>query len=255
MIAVISPAKTLDFETGTSISWSTIPEYLSDSQKIINVLKKLSSEEVQTLMNISGNLADLNLERYAAWSKKMETPEAKQALLAFKGDVYIGLDAASFTVSDLEFAQDHLRILSGLHGLLRPMDLIRPYRLEMGTKLPVNGSENLYKFWGSKITKLLNKALKEAACPVLINLASDEYFKSIQPKELKAKVIKPVFKDFKNDKYKVISFFAKKARGMMGAYMIKNRLADPEQLKLFDWEGYAFNEPLSNKNEWVFTRG
>jgi len=199
-------------------------------------------------------LGSLNFGRYQDWQPSFTTDNAKQALLAFKGDVYTGLQAEEMSEDDLQWAQNHLRILSGLYGLLRPLDLMQPYRLEMGTKFANAGGKNLYEFWGEKITEGLNAELAKQPTPVLINLASNEYFKAVKPKVLNAEIITPVFKDWKNDKYKIISFFAKKARGLMSQYIIKNRIEDAEQIKQFALAGYQYNEAMSSAKEWVFTR-
>lgn len=254
MLMVISPAKTLDFETLPTTSEHTTPDFLDDSEELIEQLREMSPHDVSALMKISDKLGNLNFDRYLSWDKKFTLDNAKQALLAFKGDVYTGLDAESLSGDDLIWAQDHLRILSGLYGLLRPLDLIQAYRLEMGTKL-VNGcGKDLYQFWGSKITDALNQQQADESLPVLVNLASNEYFKSVQSKQLNAEIITPVFKDWKGDKYKIISFYAKKARGLMVAYIIRNRLNDVEQIKNFDSEGYVYNPAMSSAKEWVFTR-
>ncbi|MGB0524356.1 MAG: peroxide stress protein YaaA [Flammeovirgaceae bacterium] len=255
MLVVISPAKTLDFESKPVIQDYSLPLFLDDSEKVIKKLRSLSKKKVKELMNISDKLVDLNKARYAQWDRQFDPENAKQAVLAFKGDVYVGLDAETFSEEDFEFAQNHLRILSGLHGVLKPLDLIRPYRLEMGTKLPVGRRKDLYHFWDKKVTEVLNDNFEETTSKVLVNLASNEYFKVIQPKYLKGEVITPVFKDLKGDQYKVVSFFAKKARGMMAAFIIKNKIEEVEHIKAFDTEGYAYNADLSNGNEWVFTRG
>ncbi|MEH0157152.1 peroxide stress protein YaaA [Limibacter armeniacum] len=254
MLTVISPAKTLDLEQNTNGHFHSAPAYMEEASELINVLKEYSTSEIQELMGISDKLADLNKERFAAWKKDYKVASAKQAVLTFKGDVYQGLEAEKFNQDELHFMQGHLRILSGLYGLLKPMDLIQPYRLEMGTQLPVNGKKNLYEFWDNKLAEDLNTVFAKTEKPVLVNLASNEYFKAAKAKNIKAEVITPVFKDYKNGKYKVISFFAKKARGMMVAFMVKNRITNPEDLKAFDVEGYSFNAEMSKGNEWVFTR-
>jgi cytoplasmic iron level regulating protein YaaA (DUF328/UPF0246 family) len=254
MLMVISPAKTLDFETLPTTSEHTTPDFLDDSEELIEQLREMSPHDVSALMKISDKLGNLNFDRYLSWDKKFTLDNAKQALLAFKGDVYTGLDAESLSGDDLIWAQDHLRILSGLYGLLRPLDLIQAYRLEMGTKLVNGRGKDLYQFWGSKITDALNQQQADESLPVLVNLASNEYFKSVQSKQLNAEIITPVFKDWKGDKYKIISFYAKKARGLMVAYIIRNRLNDVEQIKNFDSEGYVYNPAMSSAKEWVFTR-
>ena len=239
MLMVISPAKTLDFDTLPTTSEHTTPDFLDDSEELIEQLREMSPHAISALMKISDKLGNLNFDRYLSWDKKFTPDNAKQALLAFKGDVYTGLDAESMSSDDLLWAQDHLRILSGLYGLLRPLDLIQAYRLEMGTKLANGRGKDLYQFWGSKITEALNQQQADESLPVLVNLASNEYFKSVQSKQLNAEIITPVFKDWKGDKYKIISFYAKKARGLMVAYIIRNRLNDVEQIKNFDSEGLS----------------
>ena len=254
MLIVISPAKTLDYETPAKTKTFSEPDFLDQSQVLIEELRELNPAQVSSLMKISDKLGQLNFARYHDWSRPFTADNAKQALLAFKGDVYTGLEAESFKAQDFKFAQKHLRILSGLYGLLRPLDLMQPYRLEMGTKFANSQGKNLYEFWGSTITDGLNAQLKKLKSQQLINLASNEYFKSVQPKALNAEVITPVFKDQKNGQYKIISFYAKKARGLMSAYIIKNRLTDAEQLKDFDLEGYRYNAAMSKTNEPVFIR-
>lgn len=254
MLIVISPAKTLDYDTPPATSTATQPDFLEQSAKLIKELKQLSPDEIASLMNISDKLAQLNAARFEAWKKTFTLKNAKQAVLAFKGDVYAGLDANSLSEKQLEFAQKHLRILSGLYGLLRPLDLMQAYRLEMGTKFANQRGKDLYAFWGDLITDKLNEALASQKKPVLVNLASNEYFKSINTKALKADIITPVFKDWKSGQYKIISFYAKKARGLMCRYIIDHKITQPEKLKGFDYEGYVFNEAMSSDKEWVFTR-
>lgn len=254
MIIVVSPAKTLDFETPTVTKKHTQPDFLEDSQLLITQLRDLSPNEVGSMMKISDQLAGLNVARFQQWQLPFTPNNAKQAVLAFKGDVYTGLEAEHFNSQDFSFAQKHLRILSGLYGLLRPLDLIQPYRLEMGTRFGNSRGKDLYAFWDDRITAALNTALKKERSKVLINLASNEYFKSVKTKSLDAEVITPIFKDYKNGQFKIISFFAKKARGRMSAFIIKNRIEDAEALKEFDWDGYQFEEKLSKGNDWVFTR-
>lgn len=205
-------------------------------------------------MNVSGKIADLNFDRYESWNKRFTKKNAKQAVLAFKGDVYTGLDAMSFNAKDFKFAQNHLRILSGLYGLLRPLDLMQAYRLEMGTKLDTDHGKNLYEFWGSTITEGLNTQLKKIKSDHLINLASNEYFKAVKPKLLDAEIITPAFKEFKDGDYKMIGIYAKKARGMLSRYIIKHQLTNPEDIKSFTEEGYKFSKKLSTGNTWVFSR-
>jgi len=254
MLLVISPAKTLDFDTPPTTSVYSQPEFLNDSAELIDQLKTLSPSDVSSLMSISDKLGVLNSNRFIDWQLPFTSDNSKQALLSFKGDVYEGMDTASLSPDDLAWANEHLRILSGLYGLLKPLDLIQPYRLEMGTKFNNGRGKNLYEFWGNKITDMLNQELAEQKSPVLINLASNEYFKSVKPKLLTAQVITPVFKDWKNDKYKIISFYAKKARGMMSAYIVKNRLESPSDIKQFNTAGYAFSAEQSTEKEWVFLR-
>ena len=254
MLMVISPAKTLDFETAAKTKVSTTPDFLDQSQQLIDQLQVLSPADISGLMGISDKLGTLNFDRFSQWHTPFDAANAKQALLAFKGDVYTGLDAESFNSKDFSFAQKHLRILSGLYGLLRPLDLIQPYRLEMGTKFANKGGANLYQFWGGLITDAMNAQLKKTKSDVLVNLASNEYFKSLQSKELSADIITPVFKDFKNGKYKIISFYAKKARGLMSAYVIKNKITEVEDIKAFDTDGYRYNAAMSTAREWVFLR-
>ncbi|HEC20032.1 MAG TPA: peroxide stress protein YaaA [Gammaproteobacteria bacterium] len=254
MLIVISPAKTLDYDTPAKTKVSTLPDYLDHSQRLIRQLKGMTPHEIASLMKVSDRIAGLNYERFQAWNKKFTEKNAKQCVLAFKGDVYTGLDAESFSSKDFSFAQQHLRILSGLYGLLRPLDLMQPYRLEMGTKLATDAGKNLYEFWGSTITEGLNGQLKKLKSDSLINLASNEYFKAVRPQELNARIITPAFKEFKNGDYKMIGIYAKKARGLMSRYIIQHQLNDPEDIKAFDEEGYAFNKKLSKADNWVFTR-
>lgn len=254
MLIVISPAKTLDYDTPPKTKVFTIPDYLDQSQQLINRLRNFSSLDISDLMKVSAKIADLNFDRYESWKKPFTVKNAKQSVLAFKGDVYTGLDAMSFKSDDFKFAQNHLRVLSGLYGLLRPLDLMQPYRLEMGTKLKTDNGKNLYEFWGSDITEGLNKQLKKIKSDTLINLASNEYFKSVKPNELNAEIITPAFKEFKNGDYKMIGIYAKKARGLLSRYIIQNKLSDAEEIKSFNEEGYRFNKKLSKGNTWVFTR-
>ena len=254
MLLVISPAKNLDYDTPAKTKQHTTPDFLEDAQELIDELRELAPHEVSALMGISDKLGVLNYDRFQSWSTPFSTDNAKQAVLAFNGDVYTGLAAETFKADDFKFAQKHLRILSGLYGLLRPLDLMQPYRLEMGTKFANGRGKDLYTFWGDTITDAINKQLKTLKSEVLVNLASNEYFKSVKPKKLNAEIITPVFKDWKGDKYKIISFYAKKARGLMAAYIIENRITDAEGIKGFDCEGYSFNEAMSSEREWVFTR-
>lgn len=254
MLIVLSPAKNLDYRTPTPTRKHTKAALLDDAQTLAEHMKTLAPQKISALMGISDKLGVLNYDRYQAWELPFNTDSARQAIFAFKGDVYVGLDAYAFDEADLQFAQSHLRILSGLYGVLKPLDWMQPYRLEMGTKLKNPRGSDLYTFWGDKLSKELNKALKKAGASVVLNLASQEYFKSVAPAALNANVITPVFKDWKNGKYKIISFFAKKARGRMSAYIIKNKITDVEQIKGFDWDGYGFDPASSGEQEWVFTR-
>lgn len=254
MLHVISPAKTLDFETPPPTSIYTQPQFLDHSHELIRDLRELQPAQVSKLMSISEKLGQLNAQRFLEWQTPFTPTNAKQAVLAFKGDVYTGMAAENYSAQDFEFAQQHLRILSGLYGLLRPLDLIQPYRLEMGTGFANKRGKNLYHFWSDILTDHLNKELESQRERVLVNLASTEYWSAVNTKKLHAEIITPVFKDQKNGQYKIISFFAKKARGMMSAYLVKNQLTDAEQLKNFDSAGYNYNEAMSSPKEWVFTR-
>ncbi len=250
MLILISPAKTLDYSSPNFKEY-TQPDFVSDVKSLVSVMKRKSAEEIAELMHISKNLAQLNEERYKTFQKEFNPKNSKQALLAFKGDVYTKIDVDTYTEEDFDFAQQHLRILSGLYGLLKPLDLIQPYRLEMGTRLETKKGKNLYEYWDKKIAKAINQA---ANGNPIVNLASQEYFKAVDLKTLKAPVITIHFKEFKNDTYQVIGLFAKQARGMMTNFAIKNKLTDPQQLKTFEQEGYEFSEPLSSEMEWVFVR-
>ncbi len=255
MLAVISPAKTMDFETKPVTEIHTMPSFLDQSQALIDILRKMSVPDLAQLMRMSVKLAELNFERYAQWHTPFTPDNAKQAALCMKGDVYSGLDAESFTPDDFAFAQDHLRILSGLYGLLRPLDLMQAYRLEMGTRLESERGKDLYAFWGGRITLALNRLLAERHSRVLINLASNEYFKAVRTQDLQAHIVTPHFKELKSGGYRTIGLFAKKARGLMSRFMIKNRIDDAAALKDFAEEGYRFDAELSSDNDWVFTRG
>ena len=254
MLIVVSPAKTLDYETPAKTKVFTQPDYLDKSQELISRLRHMQPQDIASLMKVSDKIASLNFERYQTWNKKFTPKNAKQCVLAFKGDVYTGLDAESFNSKDFNFAQQHFRILSGLYGLLRPLDLMQAYRLEMGTKLDTDHGKNLYEFWGSTITEGLNAQLKKIKSETLINLASNEYFKAVKPRELNAEIITPTFKEFKNGDYKMIGIYAKKARGMLSRYIIKHQLSDPEDIKSFDENGYTFSKKLSKGNTWIFSR-
>ena len=254
MLMVISPAKTLDYDTPPVIDKSTQPRFVEHSVELIEVLREKSPQDIAKLMSLSDKLASLNVARYGSWERESTPQNAKQALLAFKGDVYTGLNAEDFSSDDFAFAQQHLRMLSGLYGLLRPLDLMQPYRLEMGTKLANPRGKDLYTFWGERISQWLNEDLEAQGDQVLLNLASQEYFGAVKPKALNARIIDTVFKDQKNGQYKIISFYAKKARGLMARYVIKERLQDPEGLKGFNLDGYRFDAASSSENQLVFLR-
>ncbi len=254
MLTVISPAKTLDFDTPPTTRRATQPRFIERSAELVADARGLSPDDIRELMGVSENIAELNHRRFMDWGQPFSLDNAKQALLAFRGDVYTGLDADSLDTAQLGFAQKHLRILSGLYGLLRPLDLMQPYRLEMGLKFANRGGRNLYEFWGDEIGLELNRELKKSGSSVLVNLASNEYFKAVKPRSLDAEIITPVFKDLKGDKYKVISFFAKKARGQMARYIIERELDDPADLKKFKVGGYRYNKAESAARELVFTR-
>lgn len=253
MLILISPAKTLDFDTPAHTQQHSQPDFLDASAQLIDELRELAPQDISALMKISDKLGTLNFQRFADWQTPFTPDNAKQAVLAFRGDVYTGLNADDFSEDDFHFAQQHLRILSGLYGLLRPLDLIQPYRLEMGTKFANAGGKNLYEFWGERITEAVNSQLEKAG-PLVLNLASNEYFSAVKPKLLNGEMITPVFKDYKNGKYKIISFYAKKARGLMTAYVIKKRITAPEQLKQFNTDGYYYCPEQSTATEWVYLR-
>lgn len=253
MLALISPAKTLDFSPSPIKKYTTSP-FTKESKELVNILKKKSTEDLKQLMGVSDKLAELNVGRFRSFKTPFNSENAKQAVLAFRGDVYTGLDADSFDEADLAFAQDHLRILSGLYGILKPLDLMQPYRLEMGTKLANKQGKNLYDFWHEKITDRLNEDLEASDSKVIVNLASKEYFKSVKPKLLKGDLYHVNFKEDKNGTYKIVAFFAKKARGMMCNYIIKNKITDPEHLKGFDYDRYTYSEDLSTEKELIFIR-
>ncbi|WP_449431257.1 peroxide stress protein YaaA [Pseudomonas putida] len=254
MLTVISPAKTLDYETPPVTERFTLPQYLDDSQELIGQLRDLSPLQIGELMHLSDKLAGLNAARFGSWTPDFTPANAKQALLAFKGDVYTGLDAQSLGEDDLSHAQQHLRMLSGLYGLLRPLDLMQPYRLEMGTKLANARGKDLYAFWGTRISEWLNQALADQGDDLLLNLASNEYFSAVKRSALNARVINVDFKDWKNGQYKIISFYAKKARGMMSRFVIQQRVNDPQQLKQFDVQGYYYSAEQSKADHLVFLR-
>jgi len=255
MLILLSPAKTIDFTIEPQTSKFTLPEFTVEAQKLVQILRKYSSRQLQELMSINAALADLNAKRFFDWHLPFTPENAKQALLVFKGEVYTGLEAQNLSPADLDFAQNHLRILSGLYGVLRPLDLIQPYRLEMGTRLKTPKGADLYEFWESKITKSIRKALAQSGSNLLINLASNEYFKSLDAKKLGAEVVTPMFKDFHNGEYRFLTIYGKRARGMMTRFIIRHQISHPEDIKSFDEDGYIFNPSLSKGNERVFTRG
>ena len=254
MITVISPAKKLNFDATSPIKAFSQCQFLENSKILVNQAKDYSFDEIMNLMGVSQNIANLTVQRFNDWNLPFTKQNAKQAALAFNGDTYIGLEADTFSIDDFDYAQEHLRILSGLYGLLRPLDLIQPYRLEMGTKMDNPSGINLYQFWGSKISEGLQKTLKKHNSKYIVNCASDEYFKAVDLSALDAAIVKPVFKDVKNGIPKVISFFAKRARGMLAKYIIKNRTDNIEELKDFNESGYEFQSELSNDKELVYIR-
>lgn len=254
MLFLLSPAKSLDFETPAGDVPHTQPLFVPQSAQLIDLLKVQSPQQIATLMHLSDALAGLNAARYAAWRPKFAAKNSKQAVLAFNGDVYEGLDAKSLAASELAWLQDHVCILSGLYGVLRPLDYMQPYRLEMGTKLENEQGSNLYKFWGSQISNYLNARLQVDVSPVVVNLASQEYFKAVDVKALKARVVECVFEEYRNGQYKIISFMAKRARGLMARYAAAHRVVTPKQLEGFDAEGYAFDASVSRPERLVFRR-
>jgi len=254
MLIVLSPAKTLDFESPVTVKKTTEPDFIAHSAELVSALRTMPPSKVASLMSISDSLAQLNVARYASWSKKFTPDNSRPAMLAFDGDVYEGLDARSLKARELDWAQKHVRILSGLYGVLRPLDLMQPYRLEMGTRLATKRGKDLYAFWGDQITEALNESLKLSKAEALINLASEEYFKSVKPAQLNRPVMTPVFEEWKGGGYKIVSFFAKRARGLMARYAIEEKLTKPEQLKEFDSEGYTFDAKASTESRWVFRR-
>lgn len=254
MLVTLSPSKGQDFEEPSLSKKYSKPADLKDSELLIKELRKIKSKKMQEMMTVSENIANLNVDRYKNFNTPFTTKNAKQAIFAFKGDVYGGLELSSFNEDDYNYAQDHLRILSGLYGCLRPMDLIQPYRLEMKTKLKNERGDNLYQFWDDRITKSLNKELKKQEEAVLVNLASNEYFKSVKPKLLEGRLLNINFKESKDGKTRVVAIFAKRARGMMADYIIRNRIERPEDLKKFRLGGYKFNKALSDDKQWTFER-
>ncbi|OMG52467.1 peroxide stress protein YaaA [Azonexus hydrophilus] len=254
MLLFLSPAKSLDFKTPPHVATHTQPAFPDRSQALIRQLRALSPADIANLMDLSDPLALLNFNRYADWSLPFTPENAKQAVLAFDGDVYDGLSAKTLSAADLDFAQQHVRILSGLYGILKPLDLMQPYRLEMGTKFRNEAGKDLYAFWGETLLDAINAELDTLSRPVAVNLASEEYFKAAVGRKFKGELIQPVFEDWKNGKYKIISFFAKRARGLMTRYAVVNRLQTPEGLKDFDSDGYAFAPEASDDRNWVFRR-
>jgi len=253
MLMVISPAKTLDYESPLATESYTQPDFLEDACELIDQLKELEPHQISNLMHISDKLGQLNAERFRTWHTPFTPDNARQAILAFKGDVYTGLNAETFRDEDFTFAQEHLRMLSGLYGILKPLDLMQPYRLEMGTKFENRRGKDLYAFWGNRITDEINRLLAKDD-GVLVNLASNEYFRSVKTKNLEGRLVTPQFRDFKNGQYKIISFYAKKARGLMCRYAIENRITRVDDLKGFDLDGYYFSADQSDADNWVFLR-
>lgn len=256
MLLLISPAKTLDYDTKTSVEQYTQPQFKKQAAELVAIMKEKTPAQIASLMKISDNLAVLNAARFQDWSSRFTTKNSKQAILTFDGDVYTGLDANSLKEKDLIWAQDHLVILSGLYGILRPLDLLQAYRLEMGIKLGNTKGKDLYAFWKDLITPELNKRLEQDKTPVIINLASQEYFKAVDLNQLKARVVECVFEDFnhKSGKYQIITFYAKRARGLMARYIIQKRIQTPQGLRSFDVDGYAYHEASSSPERLVFRR-
>lgn len=254
MLIVLSPAKKLDYESPLPEVPTTLPPFTEQSAELIDILRDYSPQDLAHLMKLSDKLAELNVGRYLAWSPEFTETNSRPAVFAFSGDVYTGLQADSLEREDLDFAQQHLRILSGLYGILRPLDLMQPYRLEMGTRLPTPYGKDLYQYWGDKLAAQLSQELQRQGDNVLVNLASNEYFKAIDNKALEAEVISPVFKDYKNGQYKVISFFAKKARGAMARWIIDNRITEASDLRDFDSDGYRYDAASSTPQAPVFLR-
>ncbi|MCG8392728.1 MAG: peroxide stress protein YaaA [Pseudomonadales bacterium] len=254
MLIVVSPAKTLDYESELPALKTSQPRLLDDSEELVKRARKLSPADLSSLMKVSDKIAHLNVERFAQWQRPFNKKNARPAAFAFKGDVYTGLEIDTFTDKQLERAQESFRMLSGLYGVLRPLDLMQPYRLEMGTRLDNDRGKDLYAFWGNTITEQLNKDMKAAKTDVLVNLASNEYFKSVNKKQVNGRIIEPVFQDEKSGKYKVISFYAKKARGLMAAWIIKKGIKDPAKLQNFDVAGYRYCEAESTADKPVFRR-
>ena len=254
MLFLLSPAKSLDYDTPATTDRHTLPQFIDESAALIDVLQPYTPAQIASLMDLSDALATLNVARYGAWSRTFSADNSKQAVLAFNGDVYEGLDAGSLSQADLDWAQTHVGILSGLYGILRPLDWMQPYRLEMGTKLPNPRGKDLYAWWGDTLAEHLNQQLAEQGDNVIVNLASQEYFKSVKRKALKARVVECVFEDWKAGKWKIISFHAKRARGLMARYAITHRAKKPANLLGFDLEGYAYDAAVSEPDRLVFRR-
>ena len=254
MLLILSPSKTLDFEKQRLTRRYSTPAFLEDSTELIECLRELSPDQLVKLMGIGAELAEATCEQYASWSTPLTPSNAKQAVLAFRGNAYVGLAAEEYSAADFGRAQKSLRILSALYGVLKPLDLMQPYRLEMGTRLESTRGKNLYEFWGTRITDALNGELKKMKKPMLVNLASNEYFKSLKPKLLAAPIVTPAFKELRNGTCKSVSAFSKKARGSMASFIIRNRLSNVGEMRSFDVDGYRFDRGLSSESEWVFTR-
>lgn len=254
MLFVLSPAKSLDFDSAALTDTHTQPVFTEDSSVLNTELKKLNAGDISSLMGVSDAIAELNVERNNEWNLPFDLANSKQAVYAFKGDVYTGIAIETAEQKQVDYIQDNVLILSGLYGILRPLDLMQAYRLEMGTKFENPRGKNLYQFWGDSLTDHVNGLFADQDDPVLVNLASNEYYKALKAKNINARIVTPVFKDLKKDVYKIVSFYAKKARGLMVRYAADNAVTDPEGLKGFDYEGYAYNESLSSADEWVFTR-
>ncbi|OUR95322.1 peroxide stress protein YaaA [Halobacteriovorax marinus] len=252
MLVIVSPAKKLDFESAAPVDTHVMPKFLTKSKKLISDLKKCTPSEISKLMKLSTTLTDLNVERYKKFKAPFTLKNAKQAVFAFKGDTYVGLDAETLSTSQIKYAQDHLRILSGLYGILSPLELIQPYRLEMGTRFPCNGNKNLYEYWKEDLTAEINSLIKKEE--ILLNCASVEYSSAVDFKNVAATIITPVFKQQKGDEFKVVGLFAKRARGMMARFVIENKVTTVAELKKFKMDGYKFSKSMSENNELVFTR-
>lgn len=254
MLVLISPSKTLDFDSTDLSRKCSSPLFNEEATQLVSKLRGFSKRKIRELMGVSEKLAELNQQRFLAWHNDASLAAARPAVLAYQGDVYQGLEADQFSEEDLDFAQDHLRILSGLYGLLRPLDMIEPYRLEMGVPLKVGRKKDLYAFWGEKLTRRVNGDVESSGSKAIINLASKEYWSAIDTRKLKVPVISPIFKDERNGEFKFITLFGKKARGWLTAHIIQNRITEPESLKQYSRDGYSFNPALSSETDWVFTR-